>query len=84
MHTWPLKLTIGAKYGPAMGIHDPILALYYKEACIEHTMACGHSRQEAITIENSNLGYYSGYYSDETRRRVQALYNTAHPIFGRI
>lgn len=37
----------------------------------------------AIQIAKINIGYFSGYYDSETNKRVQELFNTAHPIFGR-
>ena len=30
-----------------------------------------------------NLGYYAGYYDDETRARVERLFSCEHPVFGR-
>jgi len=43
---------------------------------------CG--RTEAEQIQRSNLGYFAGYYNEETRGRVEKLYRCAHPIFGPI
>jgi hypothetical protein len=38
---------------------------------------------EAKAIQLSNIGYFTGYLSDRTdQRRVLALYQTEHPIFG--
>jgi hypothetical protein len=39
---------------------------------------------EAEDIVKQNLGYYAGYFDDETRERVERLYNCAHPVFGKI
>lgn len=75
---------IGDKYGPAMEITDQRAADAYFEACIKDTMTHGKSRKEAEHIERSNLGYFAGYYSDETRQRVERLFKCAHPIFGPI
>ena len=38
----------------------------------------------AEQIAKNNLGYYSGYYSDDTRQRVERLFKCSHPIFGSI
>jgi len=31
----------------------------------------------------SNIGYISGYYDPETCLKIQKIFKTAHPIFGR-
>lgn len=41
-------------------------------------------REEHERIQRSNLGYYAGYYSHEVRERVERLFDTEHPIFGKI
>ena len=77
------KITIGDKYGPAMEITDQVEADLYFEICVKHTMRCsGKTRQEAEVIEQSNLGYYAGYYDSETMVRVNRLFCTQHPVFG--
>jgi len=81
---WGQKTTIGDKYGPAMEIMDQKEADAYFEKCVAHTMTFGKTRKEAESIERQNLGYYAGYYSDETRVRVEKLYKCSHPIFGSI
>ncbi len=43
---------------------------------------CG--RAEAVRIQKANIGYFSGYHDMETQRRVERLFQCAHPIFGRI
>lgn len=85
MKRLPKKLTIGEKYGPAMEITDQAAADEYFEACVAHLMDNhGTERAEAETIERANLGYYAGYYSPETRARVERLFRCAHPVFGSI
>lgn len=32
----------------------------------------------------ADLGYFAGYYSNETRERVERLFNCEHPYFGKI
>ena len=78
------NLTIGEKYGPAMEITDQEKANAHFEECVQHMMSFGKNRAEAEDIERQNLGYYAGYYSNETRERVERLFLCAHPIFGKI
>lgn len=78
------KATIGEKYSPAMEITEPEQAAVYFEECVQHCMSHGRTREEAIKIEKANLGYFAGYYNDETRLRVERLFCCAHPIFGSI
>jgi hypothetical protein len=84
MDALPSQITIGDKYGPAMTMTDPAEAAAYFEQCVQHTMTFGADRQEAERIERINLGYYAGYYDNETRQRVEKLFACAHPIFGAI
>lgn len=78
------NITIGEKYGPAMEMTDQAEADGYFEACVAHCMSFGSERAEAEEIERSNLGYYAGYYSNETRERVERLFRCKHPVFGAI
>lgn len=78
------NITIGEKYGPAMEIKDQSAADAYFKELVAHCMGFGKSYQEAQSIERRNLGYYAGYYSNETRERVERLFNCSHPIFGSI
>lgn len=77
-------ITIGEKYRPAMEVTTQAEAAAYFEKCVAHTMGHGKTRSEAEAIERANIGYFAGYYDDETRRRVEHLYGAAHPIFGKI
>ncbi len=76
------EITIGDKYGPAMEITDEDEAKIYFEACVEHMMERGNTREEAIKIEKSNIGYYAGYYDNKTAARVYQLFKCSHPVFG--
>ena len=40
--------------------------------------------EEASRIAKENIGYYAGYFSNETRERVERLFDCAHPFFGKI
>jgi len=67
-----------------MNITNQADADLYFEACVEHMMHFGKTREEAEEIERINLGYYAGYYTNETRERVERLFKCAHPDFGKI
>lgn len=41
-------------------------------------------KSQAIEIAKSNLGYFAGYYDDDTRRKIEKLFLCSHPIFGSI
>lgn len=84
MEPLPPNITIGDKYSPAMEMTDPKVAAEYFERCVQHTMAWGKSREEAVRVEKINFGYYAGYYSNETRARVEKLFLCEHPVFGPI
>jgi hypothetical protein len=38
----------------------------------------------AFDVQRANIGYWAGYYSDATRSRVERLFQTGHPVFGKI
>jgi len=77
--------TIGEVYGPAMEIKDQAEADDYFEQLVQQSMEQhGKTREEAVAMNRSNLGYYAGYYDNETRERVERLFKCAHPIFGSI
>jgi hypothetical protein len=37
---------------------------------------------EAKRLALNNIGYYAGYYDQETRERVELLYGARHPVLG--
>lgn len=76
-------ITIGDKYRPAMEIQTKEEADAYFQKLVEHMVVRGHTRPEAERIERSNLGYFAGYYGEETRERVERLFDCEHPIFGK-
>lgn len=78
-------MTLGEKYGPAMEITEQAEADAYFDECVMHSMDnFGKTRAEAEELERGNLGYYAGYYSSETRERVERLYACSHPVFGKV
>lgn len=78
------NITTGEKYTPAMSIVDERKAALYFEKCVKHNMSFGTPRKKAERIERTNLGYWAGYYDEETRRRVEKLFKCKHPVFGSI
>ncbi len=80
----PDRVTIGAKYGPAMGVKTKSEAKTKFAELVEHAMHVdlNLTRETAVAQERNNLGYYAGYYDRETQERVQALYGAPHPLFG--
>ncbi|PLS87307.1 MAG: hypothetical protein CYG60_02555 [Actinobacteria bacterium] len=42
----------------------------------------GCNAVEAYDLVRKNIGYYAGYYDQETRKRAYGLYGTSHPIFS--
>jgi hypothetical protein len=83
------QLTYGEALDPAMNITDPEDAAQYKADYIKYTESflkdgLSETGNTAEEIVNVNLGYFAGYYDNETRARVERLFNTSHPIFGAI
>lgn len=83
------RLTYGECLKPAMEITDQADADQYLKAYIAFTQKFIDSGEvkegkTAEQIVKSNLGYFAGYYSDETRVRVEKLFNCSHPVFGAI
>lgn len=77
--------TSGDRYGPAMEMTDEAEAQEYLGKLIMENMANSkNSYEKADRVERENLGYYAGYYNEETRRRVEKLFGCAHPVFGSI
>lgn len=82
-------LTYGEALEPVMKITNAEDAAQYKAAYIAYTekfLTNGKSESglSAEEIVNHNLGYFAGYYSDDTRARVEKLFNCSHPVFGSI
>lgn len=57
--------------------------LYFEE-CVQHNLAHStNTREQAETIERSNLAYWAGYYSRIIRIRVEELFRCEHPVLGK-
>lgn len=82
-YQFPEKVTIGEKYIDLLPkITTPEEAAEYFEACVEHLLRFGHSREQAESIERGNIGYAAGYFSTQEAARIQQLFAAPHPIFG--
>lgn len=82
-------LTYGECLGPAMKITDQSDAEQYLADYVAFIQkALDRNPREdgktALDIAKINLGYYAGYYDDETRRRVERLFKCDHPVYGAI
>ena len=82
-------LTFGECLGPAMEITDPEDARQYLTEYAKYTQKFldKEPRDDNMTAQDIckvNLGYFAGYYDDETRVRVEKLFTCQHPIFGTI
>jgi len=81
-------LTYGECLGPAMEITDPEDAKQYLEDYVNYIQAAldkepRDDSKTALEIAGVNLGYYAGYYDNETRERVERLFDCSHPVFGK-
>lgn len=56
----------------------------YAEDWFQNNNAEGRTLEQIKTICRQNLGFFAGYYSDETRAKIEDLFSTEHPIFGKI
>lgn len=72
-------------YDHAMRITDQAEADAYLETLIVDNMeASGRTRAEADEIVRENLAICAGYFSHETRARVERLFRCKHPMLGAI
>lgn len=80
--------------GPAMNITDVDDAKQYLQSYVEYLIPHIIEKYtdaddefiyiESLNIAKQNLGYYAGYYDNETRKRVETLFECSHPVFGSI
>lgn len=76
--------TIGEVYGPVIEITtEEDARAYLEELITERMQLFNETRDRAAYIVHLNLGYYSGYFSEETRQRIQKLFDVSHPVFGK-
>lgn len=73
----------------AIGIKDPKEAKQYLKDYIDWIQTeidkdPKRAGDNAESIAKGNIAYYAGYFSNETRERIEELYSCAHPVFGSI
>lgn len=79
------EYTYGATLSPAMEITDHEEAkAYFDELVRQNMKRWGQALERATEVTKINLGYFAGYYDNETMARVNKLFATTHPIFGNI
>ena len=79
-------VTIGDKYGPAMQITTEDDAKRYLEGCVTHALEVNKEILEADARQQEldNIGYYAGYFDEETRKRIEKLFGAVHPVLGSV
>lgn len=82
-------LNVGECLDPIFKITDRKDAKQYKASYVAYIQEHldkepGNMDKSAMNIANSNIGYYAGYGSNEDRKRIEELFDCAHPIFGSI
>ncbi len=75
-----------SKFEAAIAIEDQDAADIMFEQLVQECIVenANMRRDEAIETIKDNLGYFAGYYDNDTRARVERLYRCAHPVFGPI
>jgi hypothetical protein len=70
--------------GPAMEITEQAEADAHFETIVDYAMRrdATLSREAVEKTTRDSLGYWAGYYSLETRQRVERLFRCVHPVFG--
>lgn len=51
---------------------------------VKEMVVLGDSREEATRHMLVNIGYFAGYYSHEIADKAYDLFDTEHPIWGRV
>ena len=68
-------MTIGEIYRYAMRIKSQAQAdRFFNLLLLRHLKLFRQTRDEAISIIKSNLGYYAGYYDEKTMRGINKLF----------
>ena len=78
-----MSITSGDLYNSAMKVQTQEEADEFFEALMVFCLIeFVQEREEAARVMRSNIGYWTGYCSDETAIRVQRLFQCEHPVFG--
>ena len=83
---FPEGATQGMVLGPAMMITAQEDADAYFETIVKHAMRMDPDVPRETVERNvrRSLGYFAGYHDEETRERVEHLFDCAHPVFGKV
>lgn len=54
----------------------------FEALCAEVAAKNGGTPESHREMQMHNVGYFAGYYDNETRVRVQEWLGAAHPVFG--
>lgn len=81
---FPENATSMEVLGPAMEVTDQAEADAYFEAMLRHVTSREPRLDREVAEKNlrDHIGYWAGYYSHETRLRVERLFRCEHPVFG--
>ena len=80
--------SFGDLYDAAMHVKDVEHAELYIDALLVWSKSCGSKRSELKLrdVHMKNIGYWSGYHSEDTRRRIEKVFGpkAVHPVFGAV
>ncbi len=83
-----VQKTIGKVYAPAMKIDSEAAADSFVKSLVDawetRGETKGKTRDELEQIARSNVTYFARYYDDETVLRIEHVFKTGHPIFGKL
>ena len=72
-------------YDEAMNIQTPEGAAIVLDKLVARCVANSDlSPDEAIVVERANIGYWGGFRDNETRERIERLFQCQHPHLGAI
>lgn len=83
---FPKNPTVGQIYGTCTLVETKEQAAAYFEKIVKYMVDSSGDDEglhKAKYIARENIGYYAGYFDQQTRDRVYDLFETDHPVFGR-
>lgn len=82
------KYTYGQLYRPAKMVQTQEEADTLFNDILQWVMARAEIDDVPLTVEQAtatiknDIGYFAGYYDEETEKRMDRLFGTSHPIFN--
>lgn len=70
----PAAQTLRESLGPAMMVSDEAEAFEFYRDYVDVLISNGIPKDKATQLAWENINYFSGYYGDETRRKVSSLF----------